>query len=588
MKPACRSSERGMTLLVSIVLVGVMIMLSFAYLHHASSRHSLLLRKRAELHAQYAAEEALARYAVPVLVSSSVLTLEQASQGEMPVTTPSDDSYRRDEDQLEDETIEFNYGYRDIKVTKNYLNPEVSSQAVYSTSIDGVVSYFDPFLEQNIEVVRKAYMDFQLQSFSNFMYFIDEELMPADDPNVGYPINFWWRDEIWGRVHSNGIINLNMLNGGPTFHGLVTTAQDEFNWMSGSPNYNIFQGGYQTNYPPNTDGQGIQYPPEGTEEYFRLNAGRMISTRDVLVDSLHDFREVATTLHMRGSHVLIEQWFYDLWIDENHDNVWDDGEDTLYYEDAYPRFGIIDLPPPVRGTFFLNSKLFLEGYLDGQVTFFSADTIWLTDDCYYEDVDFNGSSFSPEIPEGERGMPPIGSLNRLGIVSSKNVIIAFTAENGGYNGGAGTVVPCNQNAVLGDRAHILITAAIMAFEVVFEVDFWHNSCMYSPTENPYGLPGGHPCNTGMSDNRGNIYLWGSVVQQRRGLVHRSPIGPYGQRDIGYGKRYHYDENFFDFPPPNYPNTASGSGQVLFTTDRIMFKQDEWNKMRMDHDLPALE
>jgi hypothetical protein len=92
----------------------------------------------------------------------------------------------------------------------------------------------------------------------------------------------------------------------------------------------------------------------------------------------------------------------------------------------------------------------------------------------------------------------------------------------------------------------------------------------------------------MNDLRGNIYLWGAVVQQRRGFVRRSPIGPYGQRFIGYDKRYHYDDNFLEFPPPNFPNTASASGQLLFETSRVLFEKDSWEEQRADFDLPPIE
>ena len=56
-----------------------------------------------------------------------------------------------------------------------------------------------------------------------------------------------------------------------------------------------------------------------------------------------------------------------------------------------------------------------------------------------------------------------------------------------------------------------------------------------------------------NDKRGEIYLWGGVVQKYRGYVYRNPQSPYSDAWIGYqSKDYHYDENLRCFPPPSYP------------------------------------
>ena len=571
-------AESGFSLFLAIIMVGVLLLISFAYLHHSSSRQSLYLLRRAELHAQYAAEEVLARYAVPDLISRSMSSLESANSGNISPAILQLESFRPDEEYSDDETIEFNYGFRNLQLRKEYINPEVSSQAAFYAMVDGVVTYFDPFQRREIEIERRSAVSYELQNFANFMYFTDQEVNPADDPGGEILINFYGADIIYGRLHSNDYIKINGSAGYPQFWGWVTTAKEDVMWINGTtPNYDIFHAGFTPNYPPNSGGQGILYPPEDAVNVMRENAGLPIYSGDYLVDSLGSWEEIATTIRIRGNHLRIEQWLYDHFTPEG---------DTIYHEGNYQFGQLLSLPSPQRGTVALNGKLFLEGYLNGQVSFLSADTIWLIDDVYYQDIAFDGVNWLGNPSEDDKGRPVAGSNNRLGIVSEKNVLVAFTPENGGYNSGQ-TLPNCDVVPGFGDQEHILITGAIMAMDNVFEIDFWHNSCT-NGGDNPYGLPTGHPCWTGMNDLRGNIYLWGAVVQQRRGFVRRSPIGPYGQRFIGYDKRYHYDDNFLEFPPPNFPNTASASGQLLFETSRVLFEKDSWEEQRADFDLPPIE
>jgi len=361
----------------------------------------------------------------------------------------------------------------------------------------------------------------------------------------------------------------------------VTSAMEDVIWVgTTAPNYDIFHAGFTPNYPPNSQGQGILYPPEDAIEVMRQNAGLPILSSPAFIDSLGSWEEIATTIHVRDNHLKIEQWLF------NH--FYPNG-DTIIFEDRYPRYHLLSLPSPHRGTVVLNGKLFIEGWLTGQVTFLSSDTVWIIDDIWYTDVGFDGVNFPVFTPEDEKGRPPNGSTNRMGIVSEKNVILAFTAENGGYNGTlGGPGGNCPETMDVLDNEHVLITAAIMAMDDVFEVDFWHNSCLQHMGENPYGLPPNDPCYTVMDDRRGNIYLWGAVIQQRRGFVRRSPIGPYGDRVIGYDKRYHYDDNFLDFPPPNFPNTSTAQGQLLFETNRVLFEKKTWDQQRAEFNLPPIE
>ena len=66
------------------------------------------------------------------------------------------------------------------------------------------------------------------------------------------------------------------------------------------------------------------------------------------------------------------------------------------------------------------------------------------------------------------------------------------------------------------------------------------------------------------DKRGEIYLWGSVVQKHRGYMLRNPNSPYGNvAEVGMDKNYHYDSNLFCISPPFYPAVEydDGTGEI---------------------------
>jgi hypothetical protein len=377
--------------------------------------------------------------------------------------------------------------------------------------------------------------------FGRFMYFTDLEVNPADDPGGEILLNYYGADNLYGPLHSNDYIKINGAAGGyPQFYGPVSTAKEDLMWVNGTtPNYDIFHDGFTANYPYS---DGFPYPPVDDIQTIKDNSPIVIPD-SAYVDSLELFFELATTLRIRDTEASVEQWLYDHFTP---------ADDTIYCNQYYTPGEYLTLPEPENGTVYLPGKLFLEGRLEGQLTILASDTIWLIDDVYYADVAFDGVDWIGNPPEEEKGMPPVGSTNRLGIISEKNVIVAFNAQNGGYNGAdGGPGGGCPATDGVADNESIVINAAVMALDNVFEADFWHNSCN-DGAGNPYGLPTGNPCNTGVQDMRGNIYLWGSIIQQRRGFVRRSPIGPYGNRLIGYDKRYHYDENFAISYPPRFP------------------------------------
>jgi hypothetical protein len=129
------------------------------------------------------------------------------------------------------------------------------------------------------------------------------------------------------------------------------------------------------------------------------------------------------------------------------------------------------------------------------------------------------------------------------IVSESNITIGNTWENGRENGGA--FFP-------GDPARndIIITAALVAlgnpdvpnFLGMFSFEDQNEPEGTTPWEfwtGSYSCPAHIP-----SDERGEIYLWGSLTQRKKGYTHRSNHG-----GTGYGKDYHFDDRFWTEGPP---------------------------------------
>ena len=60
------------------------------------------------------------------------------------------------------------------------------------------------------------------------------------------------------------------------------------------------------------------------------------------------------------------------------------------------------------------------------------------------------------------------------------------------------------------------------------------------------------------DDRGTIYLFGSLTQMRRGYVHRTNNG-----STGYLKQYRYDKRFLQTRPPGFFDAKDEYGRALF-------------------------
>ena len=232
---------------------------------------------------------------------------------------------------------------------------------------------------------------------------------------------------------------------------------------------------------------------------------------------------------------------------------------TTFFTDfavIYVKGGQVRVRGTVDGKFSIVTDNYTENRRHDDISIVDRvwGNIWLMDDILYDD----SNSLTGEVVYGTR--------NRLGLISGANIIIANTAENGAKNQANGS--------------DIIINGALLAMNDSFVAHYWQNSIsnndlngpeFSSPVNSkadgrgPFRNPtSAFPQVTGNSDIRGQMILWGSVTQNKRGYMKRNAPGPYPvSPGIGYDKDYHYDYNFSDFgPPPMYPTSSSSTGGAI--------------------------
>jgi hypothetical protein len=144
----------------------------------------------------------------------------------------------------------------------------------------------------------------------------------------------------------------------------------------------------------------------------------------------------------------------------------------------------------------------------------------------------------------QTGVTPETSHNIMGIVSEAQVKVANTPANGRENSAGQGLNQTNPNLT-----DVVITAAIVALGEDFTF------------ENQNDPDSGYvciPCPGNGRDDRGTIYIYGSLTQMRRGYVHRSNLG-----STGYLKQYRYDRRLLLARPPCFFDATDNEGRALF-------------------------
>lgn len=309
-------------------------------------------------------------------------------------------------------------------------------------------------------------------------------------------INFWSGDTLRGRVHSNSTISIMQ---SPVFYDLVTTTEDDFN-------------------------RGPGYSPIflGPDPIFNV-------TEVVIPDVAENLRNCAS-----------QQGCYYDYPQQTIRAVFSLNSIHFYrWQTGTPFDSSITWSVPLQynpgNCVFINGPLEIcsepSGF-SGRVTIGSSGILRIIDNIRYSDSNINN------------GITPNTSNNILGIVSESDVKIANTPKNGREN----SSMPCgtqgrtqtNQNLT-----SVIITGAIVALGESFTFE----------QQNDIDSGYVYTCNP---DERGTIYLFGSVTQKRRGYVHRSTLG-----STGYLKQYRYDTRFLTNRPPGFFEVTDHEGHALF-------------------------
>lgn len=347
-----------------------------------------------------------------------------------------------------------------------------------------------------------GYVQAQNPYSSSYQY-----LTMYETTSYGEVIKFWYADTLFGCVHSNDTIS--MMGGpggpGPVFYDTVSTSASIFNVVGGTPIFTV---------DPIFNAPRVYFPSEATE-----------------------VREAASAA---GLFFDSQNGYYAHRLEFLDDQGW-----RMYrWEMGLPFDSLTALlctgPPLNDEAIFVDGYLEMKGVFRGRGTvgarghpdpeaFLGFHSIRLLDNVLYWFADPITGSFNDTTG---------GFEDMLTIISESNITIANTWENGRENSSR--------------DANIVITAALAALGNDSLQHFWGSFSFEDQNEDQYTCEpwefwnGTYVCpDPPFTDERGDIFLKGSVAQRRRGYVHRSNHG-----GTGYGKHYDFDRRFREQPPPH--------------------------------------
>ncbi|HEY3295596.1 MAG TPA: T9SS type A sorting domain-containing protein [bacterium] len=314
--------------------------------------------------------------------------------------------------------------------------------------------------------------------------------------SLAYGINYFYlsdcettpfgdRIRFWTPDTIEGPVHSNGLlaiEGTPQFYASVTTSECDF-WRG--PGYN-----------PGFHGPLPQFCAPRVEIPHRAQELRNCA----MIQSMF-FADMAKSyrVHLRGDSALVSRW----WTGTPFDST-----------DSW----LITLP---RGRcIFFDGPLDIEGHMSGEASIGTACDLRLLDNVVYDDAD------------SLTGRTPLTSINYLMLVSEHDIKIANTPANGRENSNGEGLSQPDRNL-----SGIVISAALVALGESFTFE------QQNDVDSGYVYQIGDPPQPAQ-DDRGTVYLYGSLAQMRRGYVHRS-----SNMSTGYAKQYRWDRRFAAWMPP---------------------------------------
>jgi hypothetical protein len=484
------------------------------------------------------------------------------------------------------------------------------------------------FLNSRGSIVRN-YGEFFLrkQRYSEFMYFTD-----TDESTNGTNVYFYGPDIIHGRVHSNTDIWIKQAGGGtnqgwPTFHDLVTTS-GKIRTLSGViPYESVFLGGYLEEY------NKYEFPDEATTiQANGVRVGPLNYDPKYIVYVDVDNTTYSAMLGTKSDPYIEHAFVYN--------NYPTPPLGTPLYRNTYSIQDTVWTSVPggsgTNRSFYVPNELWIKGTFAGMQTWATGDTMYLVGDILLQGTQIGQS---PDTP-------PMNQSDIVGLVSEKSILIKY-----GYRDpiDSSRVHPnCGPNEdTPTEDAGINIYAALCAlgdgggnphYDGVFSFEYQHphpsvpdfrigneiftkidlhrrrfpqNSGSPWPPNIDY--PWYNPLWPERQPymERGDINLWGSVAQRRRGFVHRSPLDseyptggvwnipidacggtsnvnymdpvlniPMNTRHYpgasgtgtGYAKNYHYDTRFYFTAPLDFPEVNLQGGYAPMEAESWVIKR----------------
>jgi hypothetical protein len=465
---------------------------------------------------------------------------------------------------------------------------------------------------RNLSMVSKyGEKGIRRNSFAGYHYFTDNE-SSTNNTNV----YFYGYDTIYGKVHSNTDIHIKQYSGWPTFYGTVYTS-GVIVPHNGTPDYSqVFRDGYFEHvghlefnatadqiraYGQRVNGEG--YDPNKISFVTINGSGFTSKVGEILYHNESDTADVWTQYPPRAGQYQFRNRF------TMRDTIWSDGMSGSVND----------------GSAIVFHKVWIRGTVTGKQTWCAVDTMYINNDLLYSGTP-RGSA-----PDAE------GNLNRqdfAGYVSEKSIIIQYGYRDPedslryrpNCDGQAEGVWIYGALCALGDGMGNSHQDGVFSFEyqhphpstpavrlnnndyVWDRIDLhryrYPNSTWPAQIDYPWYNPLWPERFPYME--RGNIHLYGSVAQRRRGFVHRStndleypnpngiwniPIdmcgGPSGMAvtdpvlgfvgsgvnapntvgsGVGYNKDYHFDNRFSFTQPPHFPEVHIQGGLTPFESE----------------------
>jgi hypothetical protein len=291
----------------------------------------------------------------------------------------------------------------------------VSNDGGQTFVCDSLLSDISGFSSTTVD--DKIYLCYQQGSsttLSYFQHFTDiEKSENADGGTNAGMVSFWGPDVLYGPVHSNDDIWVfnagGGINGGwPTFYGFVSTAGIFRNRSNGGAPLSqalkeqIFQGIMQNGIPLGDPSTDIVYVKLCGNSFVSMY-GNIVETGveefDVYSWFPHDAATANAVISNGGN------WF------EDADHIWTNSI-TMY-----DTIWTVGLSIAINNlSVWVNCELWIEGQVNGAITFGCADTVYIVGDITYTNT-------SPGQPPDDPDNPNL--TDYFGLVSEKRIYIKY-------------------------------------------------------------------------------------------------------------------------------------------------------------------